>query len=377
MGTLVDVAVNITDPLFHGFDHKGRPVHQDDFEAMMDRAKAAGVTHMIITGTSYRQSQEAIKLCRKYPDRLRCTVGVHPANCMEFEEDEEKTWEKEKYHVYATNSVSKASSNLKVAALSSSSSTSMASQTRAEVHIEKLVRLIEENRDVVVAVGEIGLDFAELSCCPREVQQLYFAKQLEAFYPLRLPFLFHSRDCGLLFVETLKKFLSPTIPPASSSIGVSSGKDLATPQHHQRSIQGVVHSFTGTPEEQKLLLDSGLYLSLNGSAFREEAQALRLCHSIPLEKLFLETDAPWCDIRKSHYGNTFIHTRPETTPRGKTFVMGKCVERRTEPCHLVQVLEAFLGVANVARTGAPLTEEVLRDALHQNCLSLFKWDSSL
>lgn len=387
---LVDVAVNLSDCLFHGINHKGRRVHLDDFDAVMSRASDAGVTHMIITGTSYLQSKEAINLCRQFPNRLRCTVGVHPANCLEFLEEEEKTWEKEKNHVYVTPCSGGALIDLKSgsmpslplsvhsepAGLSLSHSSSLhTSQDHAEAHLAKILQLIENNRDVIVAIGEIGLDFAELSSCPRDVQQFFFEKQLEAFAPLGLPFFFHSRDCGLSVVETLQKFLdtktlkSSTAPTSSSSVQGSPLKP-----HEVSQIRGVVHSFSGTEEEQKLLLDMGMYLSINGSAFRDELLALRLCHTIPLDKLFLETDAPWCDIRKFHYGNAFIRSRPETTPKGKPFEMGKCVERRVEPCHLIQVMEAFLGVAAIGETSVSLSEEKLLNQLHQNCLTLFNWD---
>lgn len=387
---LVDVAVNLSDCLFHGLNHKGRRVHLDDFDAMMSRASDAGVTHMIITGTSYLQSKEAINLCRQFPNRLRCTVGVHPANCLEFLEDEEKVWEKEKNHVYVTPCCDDALLNSKsglmpspplsvhsepAAPSLSNFSSVCTSQHHAEAHLAKILKLIEDNRDVIVAVGEIGLDFAELSCCPQDIQQLFFEKQLEAFAPLGLPFFFHSRDCGLSFVETLQKFLeTKTIDSFTASTSSRSVQGSPLSPHGVGQIRGVVHSFIGTEEEQKHLLDMGLYLSINGSAFRDELLALRLCHTIPLDRLFLETDAPWCDIRKSHYGYAFIRTIPETTPKGKPFVMGKCVERRVEPCHLLQVMEAFLGVAALGETSASLSEEKLLSQLHQNCLTLFNWD---
>lgn len=397
---LVDIAVNLTDPVFRGVDYKGRRVHDDDFDLMMERSAAVGVEKMIITGTSYRQSIAAIELCRRYPDRLRCTVGVHPAHCQEFESPDSP-------HSATLSSADDAIDS------------EMDGEKRAAEHLAKVVRLIEENRDVVVAVGEIGLDYAELSMCPREVQHKYFRKQLWAFADLGLPFLFHSRECGNFFVDALDEFIqqrrescvaaaaaaalgaeskSATTTTTSSNINDNDNYNDNTNNSSMLVVRGVVHSFNGTAEEQQRLLDMGLLLSVNGSAFRTQELASQVAR-IPLDRLLLETDAPWCDIRKKDYGYDFVQTHMETNKRGKPFVMGKCLERRNEPCHLVQVMEAFLGAANAKETEeevkagggtntekkdkrssrscatgeSGLTAEVLVEHIQRNCEQLFGW----
>lgn len=50
----------------------------------------------------------------------------------------------------------------------------------------------------------------------------------------------------------------------------------------------------------------------------------------------LETDAPWCDIQPIHAGFEFVKTSFPAAPKNK-FQMGMCVQRRTEPAHVVQV----------------------------------------
>lgn len=365
---LVDIAVNLTDPVFRGVDYKGRRVHDDDFDLMMERAAAVGVDKMIITGTSYRQSIEAIQLCRRYPDRLRCTVGVHPAHCQEFESLVSLTDE----------------SQIPAAELTdpSGSTQSVAPEEdvdkRGVAHLEKVIRLIEENRDVVVAVGEIGLDYAELSMCPREVQHKYFEKQFRAYASLGLPFLFHSRDCGNFFVDALERFIAEE---QKKGLGDEVTETIPT---IRATIRGVVHSFNGTVEEQERLLRLGLLLSVNGSALRTHELASQVAR-IPLDRLLLETDAPWCDIRKKDYGYQFIQTHMETNKRGKPFVMGKCLERRNEPCHLVQVMEAFLGAVNAnadecgeqtkdtSASITVLTAETLIQKLQYNSERIFGW----
>lgn len=313
--TLVDIAVNFTDPVFRGFDHKGKHIHEDDFQLMLDRAIAAQVTKMIVTGTSLSQSKEAIALCRQFPDHLRCSVGVHPAHCTDFTSE------------------------------------------GSERHLADLVKLVEDNRDMVIAVGEIGLDYAELKMCPRDVQHQCFRLQLAAYDSLGLPFIFHSRDCGTFFVDALSDYVA----------------------HRERSLplRGVIHSFNGTQEEQDALLSMGFYLSLNGSAFRTEELALQVA-KIPVNRLLFETDAPWCDVRKKDFGYRFITPNTNCAPKGK-FVLGKCVERRNEPSLLGQIVEEFLGSQSMALqrgviAGEPLSHDELIEQVFINYTALFHWN---
>lgn len=79
----IDIAVNLTDPVFRGNYH-GKQAHPDDFDSMMARARTAGVCHQIVTGGSLQESKEALELCRSYPD-LTSTCGCHPTRAGEFD----------------------------------------------------------------------------------------------------------------------------------------------------------------------------------------------------------------------------------------------------------------------------------------------------
>lgn len=332
MPVLIDIAVNLTDPVFRGYDYKGKRIHPDDFDLMMKRAVEAGVKQMIITGTSYQQSVSAIKLCRQHPEYLRCTVGVHPAYCDEFE------------HWTSADPSTGAGGGI-------TADTDLSEEERthrANIQLSEMVKLIEKNRDMVIGVGEMGLDYSEVKKCSKEIQRKYFLKMMEAFAPLDLPYVFHSRDCGTDFVELLEGFMK---------------------EHPDLKLRGVLHSFNGSMEEQQRVLNLGFSLSINGSAFRTKEQALQVT-SIPLDRLMLETDAPWCDMRKKDYGYQFISPVPPPNIRGKIFEMGKCLERRSEPCHLLQVAEAFLG----CKEDPDLTLVALMTQVRKNSVDLFGWD---
>ncbi|KPI87695.1 hypothetical protein ABL78_3233 [Leptomonas seymouri] len=349
---LVDIAANLTDCVFRGVDWKGNRVHEDDFDFMLARAQEHNVQQIIITGTSLAQSAKAIALCRRYPDRrLRCTVGVHPAHSGEFLRPLD--------HAEVERVVNSDTSVVQPQYARAEICTQEMEERYAAERLAYLVDLIEKNRDVVVAVGEIGIDYAELMCCPREVQEKYFERQLAAFAPLHLPFLLHSRDCGMVFAHQLQSIWARCKP------------DLSSPE-----LRGVVHSFNGSREEQDTLLSMGLYLSVNGSAFREKALADQVA-AIPLNRLMLESDAPWCDVRPKDYGAAFVTTTFRTIKRKKPFELGACLERRNEPCHLVQVLEAYMGSRRAspeisAIEQAAVDAEQVVAAVYDNCHTLFK-----
>ncbi|KAG5501451.1 hypothetical protein JKF63_03280 [Porcisia hertigi] len=372
---LVDVAANLTDCVFRGVDWKGNRLHDDDFDCVLARAQERNVQQIIVTGTSLAQSVKAIALCRRYPDRrLLCTVGVHPAHCSEFL----RPLDHNEVQRVADSDISMVMAHHEGPTMGT---TAEQEEAWAQERLDYLVNLVDKNRDVVVAVGEIGLDYAELNCCPREVQEKYFARQLTAFASLRLPFLFHSRECGMGFASQLKD----TWARIASATATATDTDTARAEADHPSssspvlsteLRGVVHSFSGSLEEQKTLLSMGLYLSVNCSAFRDASLA-KQATSIPLDRLMLETDAPWCDVRPKDYGAQFVRTVFKTIKRRKPFEMGACLERRNEPCHLVHVIEEYLGSVKVSATGPddPLSridEAALIAAVYDNCTRLFQ-----
>ena len=118
----------------------------------------------------------------------------------------------------------------------------------------------------IVAVGEIGLDYHWLDACPKDRQQKVFAIQLELARELALPVVVHDREAHADTLEFLKKY-----KPA-----------------------GVVHCFSGSWETAREILDLGMYIGLGGVVtFKNARHAVEVAKNIPLERLVLETDAPY------------------------------------------------------------------------------------
>lgn len=121
-------------------------------------------------------------------------------------------------------------------------------------------------REKVVAVGEIGLDYYK-SRTPKDVQEKALRMQLEIGLEAGLPFSFHVRDAWNDFWRIIDDF---------------------------KDVKGVVHCFSSGPKQLDAALSRGLYIGLNGimTFTRDEAQ-LEAAKRAPLEKLVLETDAPF------------------------------------------------------------------------------------
>jgi TatD DNase family protein len=121
----------------------------------------------------------------------------------------------------------------------------------------------------VVAVGECGLDFFR-NFSPREAQELAFRAQLTLAAESGVPVFLHQRDAHETFVRMLQPLR----------------KDLCG---------GVAHCFTGGVAELEAYLELGLHIGITGWLCDERrGAALReALPRIPLDRLLLETDAPY------------------------------------------------------------------------------------
>lgn len=143
---LIDIGVNLT---HDSFDH--------DRDQVIERARNAGVTRMIVTGASREHSPKALELARAQPGVLYATAGVHPHHASEY---------------------------------------------TAECDAE--IRALHAHPEVV-AVGETGLDyFRDFS--PRPAQRRAFERQLEIAAENGKPLFLHQRDAHADFMAVMKAF---------------------------------------------------------------------------------------------------------------------------------------------------------------------------
>ncbi|KAB7495380.1 putative deoxyribonuclease TATDN1, partial [Armadillidium nasatum] len=175
-----------------------------------------------------------------------------------------------------------------------------------EEYYNKLSDLACSNNKKIVALGEFGLDYDRLNFCDMEVQKKYFEWQLKLAGKTHLPLFLHCRKAANDLIGILK----------------TCGEDIS-------SVGGVVHSFDGTEEELMNFLKCGLYIGINGCSLKTE-ENLKVVKEIPLDRLLIETDAPWCEIRPSHAGYKHIKTKFPSKKYDK-WEKGVMVKGRNEP----------------------------------------------
>ncbi len=168
------------------------------------------------------------------------------------------------------------------------------------------------DREQPVAIGECGLDFY-ISDPQPEKQQIYFEGQLEVAKEFDLPVIIHARRSVEEVINTLRRF---------------------------PGVRGVLHSYSGSEQQARRLIDLGFVLSFGGPITYERAKKLRrLIQVLPLNAILLETDAP---------------DQPDSSHRGE----------RNEPAYLPTILQTISELRN-----EPL--ERIEEQTRQNTRLLF------
>lgn len=225
----------------------------------------------------------------------------------------------------------------------------------------------------LVAFGEFGLDYDRLHYCSKAIQLHSFAAQLKLAASLQpqLPLFLHSRAAHADFVSSLKETFGQRLEKLEKG--------------------GVVHSFTGTAEEMQELMDLGLYIGINGCSFKT-VENCTVVKEVRLDRIMIETDGPWCEVRPSHEGWKYLIEKKEAQlngtpvePPAKTkknqkkepevpdrfkvvkkekWEEGAMIKGRNEPCSIERIAKIVAGIKGVS------IEEVC-EAAWANTVSVF------
>lgn len=129
--------------------------------------------------------------------------------------------------------------------------------------IEKLKEYIDSNRPV--ALGECGLDFRPQQA-DKKTQLYFFEAQLDIAESHQLPVVIHSVRATEAVIQTIKKF---------------------------KKLKGMMHSYSGSQEQARQLIDLNFFISVGGSVTYDGAKNIKqVVKNIPLTSLLIETDAP-------------------------------------------------------------------------------------
>uniref|UniRef100_A0A0E0I7M3 Uncharacterized protein n=1 Tax=Oryza nivara TaxID=4536 RepID=A0A0E0I7M3_ORYNI len=120
---------------------------------------------------------------------------------------------------------------------------------------------------------------------------------------------------------------------------------------------GVTHSFTGTAEDRDKLL-----------SFEDTSENLDVLQGIPAERMMIETDSPYCDIKNTHAGIKFVKSVWPSKKKEK-YEPDSTVKGRNEPCLVRQVLEVVAGCKGISDI-----EGLSKTLYHNTCRFFFPQD---
>ena len=130
--------------------------------------------------------------------------------------------------------------------------------------LEELRRLA--SHPLVCAIGEIGLDYHWEDNAPRAAQIDWCRRQIELAQELELPVILHDRDAHEDTLALIEEYRP----------------------------KGVLHCFSGSVEMMRRVTELGLYIGLGGAVtFKNARRPVEVAAAMPLDRLLLETDAPY------------------------------------------------------------------------------------
>jgi TatD DNase family protein len=201
---------------------------------IIEDANQTGVEEFICVGTSENSSVEAVDFCKK---RANCyaSLALHPHEVANYSDDE------------------------------------------LDAQLDTLKKLCREKS--VVAIGETGLDYYYHDDSTTQKRQIEILKKhILIALDNNLPLIFHIRDHKN----------TPT-----DEIGNAFSDFIAVLEQYD-GVRGVVHSFSASTASLDKVLEYGLYIGLNGiMTFTSDQNQLESAKKVPIERLLLETDAPF------------------------------------------------------------------------------------
>lgn len=177
------------------------------------------VGNIVNIGTNLDNSKASIALAEKY-NEVYASVGIHPSDALLYDD--------------------------------------------VDFVMSELEKMLKHPK--VVALGEIGLDY-HWDDVPRDVQMIYFRKQMELASKLDVPVIIHDREAHGDCMEVIKDF---------------------------PNVRGIFHSFSGSPEMATELVKMGWYISFSGPVtYKNAKQPKEACKVVPSDRILIETDAPY------------------------------------------------------------------------------------
>lgn len=212
--------------------HLNFPDFRDDIEAVIARAKAAGIEVMQTICTEMAEFEEVYAIAERN-EGVFCSVGVHPNDSGKICNDK-------------------------------------ILQTDFAQEIVSAQELIEKtSRRKVIGIGETGLDY-HYEYTDRKLQKRSFLEHIKAARVTGLPLIIHTREAEEDTINILTEEIS------------------------KGWFKFLIHCFTSTKELADKAVELGGYISLSGIITFKNAQSIRdAIIDVPLDRLLIETDSPF------------------------------------------------------------------------------------
>ncbi len=230
---------NFYPKLFDTHCHLNFNAFKNDAHLIIDKCLTNNIW-VVIVGTQYDTSKRAVDLAKNYKLGVYASIGLHPVHLKETYVDESEIDPLLKF------------------------------RSRAEVFdIKNYQNLILKNKNKVVAIGEIGLDYKNLQDPnDKKLQKNEFIKQVYFALKYNLPVILHCRDAYSDILDILKT------------------------EFKNKGLKGVSHFFSGSVKEARSFLNLGFNVSFAGPiTFSNQRDAV--IKYVPLEQILVETDSPY------------------------------------------------------------------------------------
>lgn len=205
--------------IFDSHAHYDDEAFEEDRDLLLSSMQANGIDTIVNVGASIESSGSSLQLAETY-DFVYAAVGVHPSDTDELNE---------------------------------------------ENYLE-LCKLMDKEK--VVAVGEIGLDYY-WDTPSRDIQKKWFVRQLNTAVEKNKPVIIHSRDAAADTLDIMKA-------------------------EKPWDQGGVIHCFSYSVEMAREYLNHGFYIGIGGVLTFHNAKKLKeVAEYVPLNQIVLETDCPY------------------------------------------------------------------------------------
>ena len=208
-----------TDMIIDTHAHYDSEDFDQDREILIESFPGKGIEKVLNAGASAASAWKGLEMAERWP-QMYCALGVHPNELEGLSEEVLKEFAEKSGH------------------------------------------------PKVAAIGEIGLEY-HYEEPPRDVQKIWFRRQIALAKEVGLPIIVHSRDAVKDTLDVIR-------------------------EEHAEEAGGVIHCFSAGPEVAEIYVRMGFYIGVGGVVtFKNGRKLKEVVQAVPMDRILLETDAPY------------------------------------------------------------------------------------